>query len=253
MASQKSSPASRVKRTAQSAEIAFQKLRKAILAGEFQEGDLVREVRLVREWKIGRTPLREAIRRAAESGYLVLRPNHAPVVRKLSAEDILQIYVLRELLEGFALECAWDRLRAADLARVSRLAVAARKAKSPDRRLAAQFAFDNALHRLWIDGCGNPWLVSILDRLLLFRPNYQSREVSMLGGQLDVVEGAFAEHETILAAVARRDLRSARRSLREHIDRAGRVLAGLHRSIPERGTTGGNRAPRRRPGKSPVR
>lgn len=234
MPSQKSSSGSRVKRTAQLAEIAFQKLRKAILAGEFQEGDVVREVRLVREWKIGRTPLREAIRRAAESGYLVLRPNHAPVVRRLSAEDILQIYALRGVLEVFALECAWDKLRAGDLARIRRLAAAAGRAKAPDRRLAAQFAFDHALHLLWIEGCGNPWLASILDRLILFRPNYQSREVSMLTGQPDVVEGAFAEHEAILEALTRRDLPSARRALGRHIEKAGRVLAALHRPAPER-------------------
>ncbi len=224
----KSVPKPRVKRTAQSAEVAFQKLRKAILSGEFKEGAVVREVRLVREWKIGRTPLREAIRRAAESGYLVLRPNHAPIVRKLSAEDILQIYALRELLECFALECAWDSFQEKDFMGLHRLAEAAQKAKTLERRQHAQFVFDNALHELWINKSGNLWLISILERLRIFRPNYESRDVNMLTERPEVIEGAFHDHKKILDALVRRDLNEARRELRLHISHAGTVLASLH-------------------------
>lgn len=217
-----------VKRTAQSAEIAFQKLRKAILTGEFKEGDKVREIRLVRDWKIGRTPLREAIRRAAESGYLVLRPNHAPVVRKLSAEDITQIYAIREVLECFALECAWDQFREVDFKNLRRLARAVRQAKDSDSRQHAQFVFDNALHQLWTTKSGNPWLSTILDRLFIFRPNYQSRDVNMLGERPDVIEEAFADHESILTALEEKKFNTAKRALRRHIRHAGVVLAGFH-------------------------
>ena len=230
MAGKKSPPSPKkpLKRTAQSAEIAFQTLRKAILTGEFKEGDVVREVRLVREWGIGRTPLREAIRRAAEFGYLVLRPNHAPVVRQLSAEDIIQIYALRAVLECFALESAWDKLKESDIKNLRRLAEAARKAKDPDRRLHAQFAFDNALHLLWTGRSGNSWLVTILERLFIFRPNYQSKDVNMLTERPDVTENAFEDHLGILDALERKDLTAARRLLRQHIQHAGTVLAGLH-------------------------
>jgi len=230
----KSSPSGKaprtVKRSAQSAEIAFQKLRKAILSGEFKEGDRVREIRLVRDWKIGRTPLREAIRRAAESGYLVLRPNHAPVVRKLTADDIRQIYALREILECFALECAWDKLREADVKNLRRLADTARKTKDLDRRRSAQFIFDSALHQLWTARSGNPWLITILERLFIFRPNYQTRDTNMLDERSDAVEQAFAEHESILVAIEKKNLKAARRVLRRHISHAGELLAALHES-----------------------
>lgn len=229
MAGKKPLPRKELKRTAQSAEVAFQTLRKAILTGEFKEGDKVREIRLVREWGVGRTPLREAIRRAAEAGYLVLRPNHAPVVRKLSAEDILQIYSVREVLECFALESAWGRFSAADLKELERLESAARKAKDPERRLHAQFAFDNALHRFWSEKSGNAWLVSILDRLFIFRPNYQSREINVMTERPNVIEAAFVDHQKILEALQKGDLVSARKALRRHIRHAGVVLAGLHK------------------------
>lgn len=229
MAGKKAPSRKPVKRKAQSAEIAFQMLRKAILTGEFKEGDRVREVRLVREWGIGRTPLREAIRRAAEAGYLVLRPNFAPVVRKLSAEDIAQIYALREVLECFALEQAWDHLRSEDLKSLKSLQATADKARDMEGRVHAQFVFDDALHRLWAGRSRNPWLAAILDRLFIFRPNYQSRDFSVLTERPEVTEGAFAEHKQILAALQRRDLPTARRALRRHIRQASVVLASLHK------------------------
>jgi len=228
MAGERSVKNSPVKRTAQSAEIAFQTLRKAILTGELKEGDKVREIRLARQWKIGRTPLREAIRRAAESGYLILRPNHAPIVRELSAADILQIYALRKVLECYALECAWNELRESDFESLRKLEGKVQTAKSGRSRLHAQFTFDNALHQLWVTKNGNPWLISIVERLLIFRPNYQSRDVNILAGRPDLTDAAFEDHQKILAALIQRDLPRALRALRRHISEAGTILAGLH-------------------------
>ena len=54
--------------------------------------------------------MREAVRRAAEGGLLVLRPNQAPVVRPLNIEDVWALYDLREVLEVHALDLAWTVL-----------------------------------------------------------------------------------------------------------------------------------------------
>lgn len=229
MAGERAPKNSPLKRPAQSAEIAFQKLRKAILAGELKEGDVVREIRLVREWKIGRTPLREAIRRAAEFGYMVLRPNHAPIVRKLTPADILQIYALREVLECFALESAWPRLKDCNFESLFKLVQKIEKTRKPEKRLEAQFLFDTQLHQLWVSQCNNPWLVSILDRLFIYRPNYRSNDTNVMADRLDLLEGAFEEHKKILLAISRGNLKEARRILRQHISHAGAILASIHR------------------------
>lgn len=80
-----------VKRTAHQEEDAFLRLRNAVLTGAFSEGAPLMEARLAREWGIGRTPFRQAVRRAAEFGYLTLRPNKPPIIRRLSADDIKNI------------------------------------------------------------------------------------------------------------------------------------------------------------------
>ena len=228
MPSSSPSPSKSVKRTAHTAEIAFQKLRNAIIAGEVKEGSPLREIQVAREWGIGRTPMREAIRRAAECGYLILRPNQAPLVRKLTAEDIVHIYNVREVLECLALENAWPHFSKRDLSHLLELEEIARQEKEPDARRNAQYIFDSELHSFWITRNGNPWLASILERLLIFRPNYQTTSVNLLIAHPDLVELAFAHHQRILTAMTKRDLTAARRALRDHIRHASTVLARLH-------------------------
>ena len=104
----------------------------------------------------------------AAIGYLILRPNHAPVVRKLSGEDILEIYALRELLECFALRRSWETIRKADLKRLKEWVKKANTATTKKRRLQAQLALDAELHQLWISPEKSPWIASILERLLAY-------------------------------------------------------------------------------------
>lgn len=217
------------KRTADLSDIAFQRLRQAILTGELKEGERVRELRLAKEWNTGVTPLREAVRRMAAIGYLILKPNHAPVVRKLSSSDIREIYVLRELLECFALRQNWDTIRKADL---QRLKILVAKAKHPAatklRKLKTQFHLDTELHNLWISPEKGPWLASILERLLAYRPNL----INIWADHPKFVDEAFVEHQQILAALEKCDLDLAVEQLALHIRKSGAVLTNLSDELP---------------------
>jgi len=211
------------KRTARLAETAFRKLQEAILSGKLREGEAVRESRLARQWEIGRTPLREAVRRAAESGYIVLRPNRAPLVRMLTASDLRHIYQLREVLECFALERAWRTLPRTAVLRLGKIAAQADAYSGSRNRLRAQFLLDRELHQLWIIHSRNPWLASILERLLIYRPNL----VGFLIDHVDLSEAAFHEHKEILKAIKQGRFRRSLELLARHIRRSGVVLATL--------------------------
>ena len=211
------------KRAADLSEIAFQRLRQALLTGELKEEDRVREARLATEWKIGVTPLREAVRRMAALGHFILKPNHAPVVRKLSGDDIREIYAIREVLECFALRRSWKKILQGDLERIGKLAAKATAATTKKKRLQAQFVLDTALHQLWVSNEKTPWLASILERLLTYRPNL----MNVLASHATLVEEAFGEHLQILEALKDRDIDLAIERLGHHIQKAGSVLAEL--------------------------
>ncbi len=209
-----------LKRTAIKPDIAFERLQRAILIGELKQGEVVREKRLAAEWGISRTPMRQAVQRAAEAGYLVLKPNRSATVRQFTLDDIRQIYDLRELLECYALELAWPNFRKADFARLRKLQKVILPLKDMQKRLDAQFTFDRELHGLWISKSDNPWLIAALERLLIYRPNLSE----LLKRYPQVPEKAFQDHTQIIQAMEEGDLKRTKTLLKRHIRKSGEMI-----------------------------
>jgi len=212
------------KRTATTAAQIFERLVEAILDGRFASGAPLREAAVAREWKVSRTPMREAVRRAAECGLLILRPNQAPVVRHLDLGDVRALYELRELLEVRALDLAWASLKGQHARAVRSMArQAAPGTRDWQRRC---LAFDLALHRWWADACGNAWLRDDLDRHFMFLRLFQR----WVGRDPAALAQSYDEHVAIVDAIANDDQPLARRLLSRHIRRSARLVeAGLAR------------------------
>lgn len=207
-----------LRRTADTAPHVFQRLVEAILKGEFSGGQPLREAALARAWKVSRTPLREAVRRAAETGLLILRPNQAPLVRSLSLDDVRSLYDLREVLELHALQRAWPHLVGRQGARIAAQArgVALRRPQWEARCLQ----FDLDLHHWWTDLCGNPWLKADLGRHFQFLRIFQL----WVGRDPAALVESYREHLVILKAVRGHDLKAAGEALRGHIRNSCRLV-----------------------------
>jgi DNA-binding GntR family transcriptional regulator len=202
----------KLKRSGQTADQIFDRLIEAILTGGFPSGSVVRETPLARDWNVSRTPLREAMRRAAESGFIVLRPNRAPIIRPLSLEDVRNLYDLREVLELHALDLAWPHLREKQIKSLRALATQAQPRHAPSWP-ARCVKFDLALHDLWTQRCGNSWLVADLERHCQFLRIFQS----WIGRDPEALATSYEEHFAILDALEQRDKTEALARLQEHI------------------------------------
>lgn len=88
---------------------AVAELRKKILNGELPGGKRIFEVPLAEEFKISRTPIREAMSRLAEEGLLDRAPNGGFQVRTFLVEDIIDAIELRGVLEGTAVRLGIER------------------------------------------------------------------------------------------------------------------------------------------------
>jgi DNA-binding GntR family transcriptional regulator len=179
----------------------------------------LREARLASEWDVSRTPLREALRRAAEAGFVVLRPNQAPVVRELSGADVDAMYDLRALLETHALALAWDRIDAGILKRMARRATAARPDGSKDWRRRC-LLFDRAFHQIWTRLSGNSWLEADLRRQHQFWSVFQS----WVGRDEAALRKAYEEHIRILDAMRAGSKARAIDALRDHIQTSAEAV-----------------------------
>lgn len=209
----------KLKRHGKTAEQVFRRLIEAILSGELPSGQAVPEARLAQEWKVGRTPLREAMRRAAESGFIVLRSNRRPVVRWLTAEDIRDLYELRGLLELHALERSWDDITPAQIRLIMKLAAQACPGKTSDW-VKRCLNLDLALHKLWTEGCGNPWLIRDLEHHYRFLRVFQI----WIARNPKEVAAAYQEHLEILNAIKAGDKPRALALLSDHISASAKSV-----------------------------
>ena len=88
-------------RTISIADQIFEQLEREILAGKYQRGEILSEMRLSAELGVSRTPVREAIRRLEQEH--ILRENGRGIeVVGISREDMLDMYEIRVALEGIA-------------------------------------------------------------------------------------------------------------------------------------------------------
>jgi DNA-binding GntR family transcriptional regulator len=88
------------------ADIVREALREAILSGDLAPGTRLREEDIARQFGVSRTPVREALQQLRSDELVELHPNLGATVIRLSIEDTLAIYLVRESLEGLSARLA---------------------------------------------------------------------------------------------------------------------------------------------------
>src|ERR671914_245436 len=94
------------------ADRAYHELRDRIVTLRLPPGTVLREDALMRELDVGRTPLREAVKRLALEDLVAVQPRRGTFVSPVEASDIIHITEVRADLEGFAAELAALRMHA---------------------------------------------------------------------------------------------------------------------------------------------
>src|SRR5829696_421537 len=94
------------------AERAYTALRDRIVTLRLPPGTVLREDELMGELAIGRTPLREAVKRLALEGFVAVQPRRGTHVTEVDAAEIVHITEVRAELEGYAARLAALRMDA---------------------------------------------------------------------------------------------------------------------------------------------
>ena len=192
-----------------------------IVAGRRPSGTILRETELAHELKVSRTPIREALRRLAADGLVEIHANRSAIVRSLSAEQITNVYQIREALEGMAAELAAARVTDEEMARLDQLAarVEAVAEEHDEGYREACHQLDVELHRVIAARSGNPVLAREIERFHDLVQLMRDR----IGGQEGALALAYRQHLEILAALRTRDAALARRKMVEHIRASSQV------------------------------
>src|SRR5262245_37161880 len=100
---------------------AYDFIQEKIVSGSLPTGSQVSELSLAKQIGISRPPVRAASRRLVHDGLREQVPRYGTIVRTPQRRDIVELYELREALEGFAVTQAAERIGAEDLTLLARL------------------------------------------------------------------------------------------------------------------------------------
>lgn len=95
-------------------ERAYAEIKSRILEARYEPDELLSENRLADELNISRTPIREALRDLSTAGFVRVLPQRGVADSQFTPQDVVEVYQLREELEGFATRLAAERVGPAD-------------------------------------------------------------------------------------------------------------------------------------------
>ena len=102
-------------------EMVCESLRNAISQGVLKPGERIMEIQLAEELGISRTPIREAMRKLEQEGYVVMMPRRGTYISTISIRDINDIFEIRSALEALSNGLAAERITDEELAELKEL------------------------------------------------------------------------------------------------------------------------------------
>jgi DNA-binding GntR family transcriptional regulator len=145
------------------AERAYLALRDRIVTLQLPPGSVLREEELMAELGIGRTPLREAVKRLTLENLVAVRPRRGTFVTDVHPSDIAALTEVRAELEGFAAQLAATRLDQ-DGRALAQALLAEVEELGRDGDQDRLMRLDQRVHRLTWAQSRNPYLVETLER-----------------------------------------------------------------------------------------
>ena len=204
------------------------KLLNAIIDGGIPQGSKISEVELAGRYGVSRGPLREAIRDLEGMGLVERRPHAGVKVISLGIVQLMEIYTLREALEGMAARLAATEMTDDEVADLrALLGVHESKVLDTDGRVYCHQYGDLDFHLHILKGSHNERLLRLM-RDELYQPIMMYRRQS--SRQPFRPTRALAEHTLICDAIEARDPELAEMLMRRHIQGS---KAALKKSIEE--------------------
>ncbi len=190
-----------------------EKLEQLILEGHYRPGEKLREQVLADELGVSRAPLREAIRTLEGRRLLARTPRSGVQVVGLSIDDLEQILVTREALEGMAARQAAENMTVAEVNALRSATTALETGTDSAVGAVYRSGPDNDFHRLIAKGSRNSWLEE-----LLIRDIYSLLRIYRIqAARRPDVQDSLAEHHAIIDRIHARDGDGAEAAMRAHL------------------------------------
>jgi len=193
------------------ADRVFEQLSDAIISGKIAAGSKISEPDLAKKFNVSRAPLREAIGRLEACNLVTRKPNVGARVVELSFKELIEIYRIREALEGMAARMAAENMNDEEIAQLRQMLSEEQIGQANESDMNHDF------HYAIVQGSRNSRLNHLLcDDLYSLLRMYRMQ----LGRANSQHSNANAEHRAILDAISEHDGEMAEVMMRRHIQKS---------------------------------
>ena len=214
-------------------ESSYHRIRSDIIGGKLAPGSKLRIDELRGDYKIGASPLREALNRLAGEGFVTVEEQRGFRVAPVSPDDLKDLSRMRVMLECEALR---ESIRNGGDEWEAKLVAAHHRLQKAEQSFGKDLAEwehrNDEFHEALLAACPSPWLLRL--RHVLYEQHKRYRFIAILSQQAG--RDVHREHREILEATLARDVKAACKATELHIqytmESSIRVFAELETDTP---------------------
>ena len=199
--------------------IVTERLRELVTNGTLEPGAQLSEVELAKRFGVSRGPIREALQRLVQEGLLRSEQHRGVFIPTMNEDDIADVYLAREAIEGAAMRQAVASGRGRELADRLRTLIRQMRQAAANSRWSRVAELDMRFHADMVGSAGSPRLArmfaALADETKILLAMTASRP-----GRDDPVE----EHEALLLALETGDPEAATAALEHHFDHSRETM-----------------------------
>jgi DNA-binding GntR family transcriptional regulator len=192
---------------------AYDILREKLINCDYEPGSVLNESQLSLEFGLSRTPIREALSRLEQDGYIRILPKKGIYVTDVTLNDVMQIFQARIEMEPVTLMMAGPHLPECELLEFRSKFTG----EEPDVRNG--FRLDTAMHLFLIEHCGNRLMIDFMCKVF----DGNTRVVIASKQNRVKIHDARQEHLEVLDLLLEKDYAGAAKSMRKHVESCRRA------------------------------
>jgi len=193
------------------AERAYGHLKRKIIEAQMPPGSVISESQLMEEFSLGRTPIREAIKKLQMEDLVMVTPRKGMFVADIAVTDLLQIFEVRIELEAFAAVLAVQRITDVEIEKLEELVSAYQKADHSDKDYLINL--DKEFHSMIAKATHNKFLIKEL--AYYYSHSMRIWHIALTYARPDEID--VVAHVEILEAIKARDAEKAGQRMRKHV------------------------------------
>ncbi len=205
---------------------AYKAIKDKLINLEIKPGEKIFENELAKSLKVSRTPVREALLMLEHEKLVTCTNSLGFLARRLTTKDVEEYFEIRHILEDYVLSRVVEKITDAEISDLTNIVNQTKKSiKEGDipEIIRCETEYHNMLYRAAKSEVLHETINGLIDKFRLLR--------SLLANIPGGAEASAEEHKAIVNAIRKRDIKSAKRFMRMHLESAQKKVTGLQSII----------------------